>query len=235
MFQFYANLLSLDAEYLWNKIIREQMEADPFTDLQGMSRKSPRGLLHESFDKCVMFHLFTVFPNNAAEQEKYYLSNVLKMPHRVGICQFGQCIEQLNVYVTQLPCWYHSLSYNPSMTPANVPFSKADLASHVLRMCPHQWQDQYNLKEKGPWTCVIFRLLSKLLSAYVPLRKPTRHLARKVLTRTRQEPSGPVMVPQSRLARKSVLRSLASCATNIGACTLCMLSKIATSMRKTGW
>jgi hypothetical protein len=32
---------------------------------------------------------------------------------------------------------------------ANVPFFKADLASHVLRMCPHQWQDQYNLQEKG--------------------------------------------------------------------------------------
>jgi hypothetical protein len=35
------------------------------------------------------------------------------------------------------------------MMTANVPFSKADLASHVLRMCPHQWQDQYNLQEKG--------------------------------------------------------------------------------------
>ncbi len=34
------------------------------------------------------------------------------------------------------------------MTPANVPFSEADLASHVLRMYPHQWQDQYNLQEK---------------------------------------------------------------------------------------
>ncbi len=32
---------------------------------------------------------------------------------------------------------------------ANVPFTEADLASHVLRMCPHQWQDQYNLQEKG--------------------------------------------------------------------------------------
>jgi hypothetical protein len=35
------------------------------------------------------------------------------------------------------------------MTPANVPFSEADLASHVLWMCPHQWQDQYSLQEKG--------------------------------------------------------------------------------------
>ncbi len=44
MFQFYTNLLSLDAKYLWNKIVQEQTEADPFKDLQGMSRKGPRGL-----------------------------------------------------------------------------------------------------------------------------------------------------------------------------------------------
>jgi hypothetical protein len=35
------------------------------------------------------------------------------------------------------------------MTLANVPFTEADLASHILRMCPHQWHDQYNLQEKG--------------------------------------------------------------------------------------
>jgi hypothetical protein len=61
MFQFYANLLSLDAKYAWNKIVWEQMEADPFKDLQGVSRKGPRGLLRRSFEKCVMFHLLTVF------------------------------------------------------------------------------------------------------------------------------------------------------------------------------
>jgi hypothetical protein len=44
IFQFYANLLSSDAKYEWNKIVREQMEADPFKDLQGVSRKGPRGL-----------------------------------------------------------------------------------------------------------------------------------------------------------------------------------------------
>jgi hypothetical protein len=95
MFQFYANLLSSDAKYAWNTIVREQMEADPFKDLQGVSRKGPRELLCESFNKCVMFHLLTVFPNNAAEQEKYYLSNLLKKPQRVGICQFIQRAEQL--------------------------------------------------------------------------------------------------------------------------------------------
>jgi hypothetical protein len=96
-----------------------------------------------------MLHLLTVFPNNAAEQEKYYLSNVLKKPQRVGVCQFVQCVEQLNAYIVQLPCWYYSPSYVTGMMPANVPFTEADLASDVLWMCPHQWQDQYNLQEKG--------------------------------------------------------------------------------------
>jgi hypothetical protein len=122
---------------MWNKIVKEQMEAYPFKDLQGMSKKGPRGLLHESFNNCIMLHLLTVFPNNAAEQEKYYLSNVLKKPKRVGVCQFVQRVEQLNAYVVQLPCWYYSPSYNPGMTPANVLFNKADLASHVLCMRPH--------------------------------------------------------------------------------------------------
>jgi hypothetical protein len=90
-----------------------------------------------------------VFPNNAAEQEKYYLSNLLEKPQRVGIRQFLQCVEQLNAYVVQLLCWYYSPSYVTVMMPANVPFTVADLASHFLRMCPHQWQDQYNLQEKG--------------------------------------------------------------------------------------
>jgi hypothetical protein len=125
------------------------MEADPFKDLHGMSRKCPRGLTRESFNDCVMFHLLTVFPNDAAEQEKNYLSNVLKKPQRVGTRQFIQRIEQLNTYTAQLPCWYYSPSYITRMMPANVPFAKADLGSHVLQMCLHQWQDQFNLQEKG--------------------------------------------------------------------------------------
>jgi hypothetical protein len=235
MFQFYSNFLSVDAKYAWNKIVKEQMETDPFKDLQGVSRKCPRGLLQESFDDCIMFHLLTVFPNNAAEQEKYYLSNVLKKPQRVGIRQFIQCIEQLNVYVAQLLCWYYSPNYNPGMTLANVPFTKADLASHVLRMCLHQWQGQYNLQEKGmtPITCILFKLLLRLLSACVPRRKPMRNPVRKLLRRVRQEPSGPVLELQSRFPRKSISRSPANCARNMGACIPRMLPRTVAGIRKT--
>ncbi len=48
------------------------------------------------------------------------------------------------------------------MTPANVPFTEADLASHVLRMCPHQWQDQYNLQEKDMTLMDMHTLLASL-------------------------------------------------------------------------
>jgi hypothetical protein len=162
MFQFYTNLLSSDAKYAWNKIVWEQAEVDPYKDLQGVSRKGPRGLMHESFNKCIMFHLLIVFPNNAVEQEKYYLSNVLKKPQQVGVRQFVQHVEQLNANVAQLHCWYCSPSYVTGMVPANVSFTEADLASHVLRMCPHQWQDQYNLQEKGMTPMDMRTLLASL-------------------------------------------------------------------------
>ncbi len=90
-----------------------------------------------------------MFPNNVAEQEQYYITNVLKKPQQVSICQFVQCVEQLNSYIVQLSCWYYSLGAKPSTNPMNEPFTKADLASHVLQMCPHLWQDQFNLHKKG--------------------------------------------------------------------------------------
>jgi hypothetical protein len=71
-----------------NKIVQDQTNASPYTDLQGLTKKEPRGLLRKSFEDCVMFHLLTVFPSSAAEQERYYITNVLKKPQRVSICQF---------------------------------------------------------------------------------------------------------------------------------------------------
>jgi hypothetical protein len=46
-----------------------------------------------------MFHLLTMFPINAAEQEKYYLTNILNKPRRINIRQFVQRVEQLNTYI----------------------------------------------------------------------------------------------------------------------------------------
>ncbi len=48
-----------------------------------------------------------------------------------------------------MPCFYYSPHTKASTKPENVPFTEAELGAHVLRMCPLQWQDQYNMKKKG--------------------------------------------------------------------------------------
>jgi hypothetical protein len=82
------NLLSPESKYAWNKIVSEQTESDPYVNLQGDMLQGPRGMLHQSFCDCVMFHLLTAFPINTAEQGKYYITNVLKKPQRISVCQF---------------------------------------------------------------------------------------------------------------------------------------------------
>jgi hypothetical protein len=90
-----------------------------------------------------------MFPNNAAEQEWYHITNVLKKLQCISIHQFVQHVEQLNSYIVQLPCWFYSPSAKPSIIPMNVLFTEADLANHVLWMCPQMRQDQFNFHKKG--------------------------------------------------------------------------------------
>jgi hypothetical protein len=94
-----------------------------------------------------MFHLLTVFPIDAAEQEKYYISNVLKKPQRINVRQFVWHVKQLNAYIAQMPCFYYNPNANASTRPENVWFTEAELGAHVLRMCPLPGQDQFNMNE----------------------------------------------------------------------------------------
>jgi hypothetical protein len=105
MFAFYLNLLSPESKYAWNKIVSKQMESNLFVNLQGVSLEGPRGITCKSFNNCFMFHLLTAFPINVAEQEKYYVTNVLKKPQHINICQFVCRVEQLNAYIAQMPCF----------------------------------------------------------------------------------------------------------------------------------
>jgi hypothetical protein len=78
MFVFYSNLLSPESKHSWDKIISKQTESNPFVNLQGFPLEGPRGMSYEPFNDCFMFRLLTAFPINVAEQEKYYITNVLE-------------------------------------------------------------------------------------------------------------------------------------------------------------
>ncbi len=158
MFGFYSNLLSVKSKYTWNKIVVEQMKSNPYVDLQGVSQEGPRGMTCKLFGNSVMFHLLTVFPINAAEQDEYYITNVLKKPQR----QFVHQVEQLNTYIAQMLCFYYNPNANASTKPKNILFTEAELGSHVLQMCPLQWQDQYNMNKKGMTPMDMCLLLTSL-------------------------------------------------------------------------
>jgi hypothetical protein len=144
------------------------LELVPYMDhdlnhYQGISTgKRPRGVSQQSFEDCMMFHLLTMFHINGAEQERFYLTNMLKKPQRVSMHQFVCCVEQLSTYIVQMPCIYNNPSANTTTIPANILFMEAELGSHVLWMCPLKWQDQYNLHKKGMMPLNMRSLLTSL-------------------------------------------------------------------------
>ena len=72
----------------------------------GNVHNTPRSKTCDSFMECVTFHLLTVFCNDTAKTQRYYISNCLKKSNWVPIRQFVQCIQQLNDYLELLPCLY---------------------------------------------------------------------------------------------------------------------------------
>ncbi len=89
-FLLYANLLSEDARFRWDKIVTSQVGTAPWTDLQGNEHAEARGKSRQSFQDCITFHLLDMFPSEAAEQQCFYISNVLKKPQRVTVRHFFQ-------------------------------------------------------------------------------------------------------------------------------------------------
>jgi hypothetical protein len=73
---------------------------------------------------------------------------VLKKPQCVPARYFFQQVEQLNGYLSYLPCTYNS----PRATPATKPilaYDEAELANLLLCMCPKSWKDQYDLMQES--------------------------------------------------------------------------------------
>ncbi len=89
-FLLYANLLSKDARFRWDKIVSSQVGAAPWTDLQGNEHKKEHGKSMESFQDCIAFHLLGMFPSNATNQQRFYISNVLKKLQQVPVRYFFQ-------------------------------------------------------------------------------------------------------------------------------------------------
>jgi hypothetical protein len=145
-FSLYANLLSVEARTHWDKIVDHQVGVSPWTDLKGRKQHTVRTKTYKSFLDCTKHHLLTLFREDAAEQQKFYISNLLKKPQRVTVHAFFTRVEQLNSFVSLLSCLYNSLQAKQATKPVE-PFNEAELANLLLRMCPDSWQNQYNFSQ----------------------------------------------------------------------------------------
>ncbi len=70
-FSLYANLLSKDARFCWDKIVSSQVGTAPWTDLQGNEQSEEQGKSMQSFQDCIAFHLLDMFPRDTAEQQHF--------------------------------------------------------------------------------------------------------------------------------------------------------------------
>ena len=95
MFVLYKNLLSENAWSKWSTIVANQIKVNPWTDLTGNMHTAPQSPLVQSFEDCVTFHLLTVFPQDASEQERYYVNVHLKIwaSFNLPICKSSEAVE----------------------------------------------------------------------------------------------------------------------------------------------
>ena len=91
-------------------------------------------------------HLMTVFPQDAAEQERYYVNVHLKKNGQVLIRHFVGQVEQLNSYIGRLPGVIDSPKAI-TKTKKIEPFDEANLAQLILKMWSIEWQNQYSLSQ----------------------------------------------------------------------------------------
>ena len=148
IFQLYGNLLTDEARQPWEKIVKAQTDTIPWEDLCGEVHVEKAGKTWTSFLECITFHLQSVFCPDTAEAVKFYITNKLKKPNRVPMWQLFVQMEQLNSHLENLPSLFQRLKANSATKPVT-PLEDADLATHLLRMCPVKWQRQYDLMENS--------------------------------------------------------------------------------------
>jgi hypothetical protein len=93
--------------------------------------------------------LKTVFTNNEAEQQKFYLTLLRLNPNKMKVRPFLQRFTRLTGYVGELPSLIHSRDATDA-TKVVEPFGDGELATIGLHAMPNSWSTQYDLIHKAP-------------------------------------------------------------------------------------
>ena len=143
-----SNFFRGEGKTPWDKIVTEQTERDPWTDLRGAEQSGVRGKTWQAWQDCYILMLKTVFANNAAEQQKFYLTCLRYCP-KMRVRAFLQRFTTLAGYVKELPGVIHSRDATDN-TKVVAPYEDNELATIMLHSFPVKWKTQYDLGHKAP-------------------------------------------------------------------------------------
>ena len=129
-------MLSVEQRGAWEKIVKQKVDIIGWMDLWGHKHNKKHGKMYKHFLTCTVFHLQTIFDEDTVEHQQIYISNHLKKHQHTHV----------NSYIKYLPSIYNSPKTMES-TQLNVPYTEAQLAVQLLRMCPVHWQNQYDLNQ----------------------------------------------------------------------------------------
>jgi hypothetical protein len=93
-----ANFFRGEGKTPWDKIVHEQTEKDQWTNLRGEEQSGVRSKMMAAWQDCFVLMLKTVFANNAAEQQKFYLT-LLWLSPKQKVNAFLQRFTTLAGYV----------------------------------------------------------------------------------------------------------------------------------------
>ncbi len=113
----------------WDKIVHKMHTKDPWIGVNGSSNKGPPTCSWPSFLDCIELHKLTIFPVDAAEKQRYYITQTVKKPQRAMVRQYMPRMGVLNNYLAHLPMVFNSSMAIEGTKKGNVPFDEADLAT----------------------------------------------------------------------------------------------------------
>lgn len=145
VFDTYDSLLSESQRSDWTKIVEDLCRSDTYLSRRNKPKAGPRGQTLEAFHDCIHAHLCTVFSHDAAEQERHYLQCCVKKSPKISIRNFIARMNQLNGYLSLLPCLYDSEYAINTTCRLDKPFTESELAQIVLDAVPATWRSQYNI------------------------------------------------------------------------------------------
>jgi hypothetical protein len=128
------------AQLQWDRIINKMHTKNPWIGMNGKSNKRIRVKSWISFMDCIELHKLTIFPDDAAEKQCYYMQQTIKKPQQVRVRQFVSGMGVLNDYLAYLPTVFNLSMAIAGTKKMNVPFNEADLAGIVVNLVPSSWE-----------------------------------------------------------------------------------------------